>query len=419
MALNQLAHQRAYEALIFDLVPSRIYSQWQATFVLIWGSKGLALPMWSLVAVGAWQVLTRHVPLRRLLWLVIPTVFVRFFSLGYSPRYALYYLPFLMPLAVVGFCTLLHASVGVIRRLGSSFVQNADAAVPHPSPVWFVIPGIVLLSGWIAIQTRYIVPTLTMLHHEPAPVFQSVQSIRRHYDPAMSVILTDNDVIWRHLEYYAAGAGFFRILEPHIYGRNLNILQDVRHVLKIQAEPFAPTSGVHLGTWVLNIAPWRDLFPFDDFLQVSLYELRGPIPIYSGWHGKEFESGHVARWSKAEGSQFRLIRVRPDGCSIRLQREIPTPNKRLTQAPVTIRINGEPVYTGWEEQIDIFFHIQPTETMGNQAVIDLLPGCAFIPALMGESSGDHRHLGCFRLTDLIIRPWLGQDDLGWLTAALE
>jgi hypothetical protein len=175
-------------------------------------------------------------------------------------------------------------------------------------------------------------------------------------------------------------------------------------VLKIQAEASLPAAGVHLGTWVLKIAPWRDLFPFNDFLQVSLYELRGPIPIYSGWHGKEFESGHVTRWSKAEGSQIRLIRVPPDGYSIRVQGEIPTPNKRLSKAPVTTRINGEPVYTGWEERVDISFHVQPTETMGNQAVMDILPGCAFIPALIGKSNGDHRHLGCFRFTDLIVRP---------------
>jgi hypothetical protein len=62
-ALSQLAYQRAHEALVFDLVPSRISSQLQETFVLIWDSKGLALPMWTFVAVGTWQVLTRQVPL--------------------------------------------------------------------------------------------------------------------------------------------------------------------------------------------------------------------------------------------------------------------------------------------------------------------------------------------------------------------
>jgi hypothetical protein len=194
MALSQLAYQRAHEALVFDLVPSRIYSQLQATFVLIRGSKGLALPMWSFVAVGAWQVLTRHVPLRWLLWLVSPTVFVRFFSLGYSPRFTLYYLPFLMP----------------------------------------------------------------------------------------------------------------------------------------------------------------------------LQELRGPIPIYSGWHGKEFESGHAARWSKAEGSQIRLIRPALPGAPSACKGSFPHRISGYTRHPLPLGSIGEPVYTGWQEQIDISFHVQLTETMGNR-----------------------------------------------------
>jgi hypothetical protein len=243
-----------------------------------------------------------------------------------------------------------------------------------------VRPSLVLLSGWIAIQTGYIVPTLSMLHSGPAPVFQAVQLIRRHYEPAMSAILTDNDLIWRQLDYYAAGAGFFMILEPHLYGRDLDILHGVRHVLKIQTEPFPSASGVHLGTWTLKVDPWRDLFPFDDFLQVSLYELRGPIAIFSGWYGKEFESTRIVRWAKPEGSQIRLFRVPSHRCSIRLQGVIPTPASWASPAPVTISINGEPVYTGQEERIDVPLHVRPTETMGNLAVIDILPGCAFIPA---------------------------------------
>jgi hypothetical protein len=61
------------------------------------------------------------------------------------------------------------------------------------------------------------------------------------------------------------------------------------------------------------------------------------------------------------------------------------------------------VYTGQEERIDVSLHIQPTDIVGNLAVIDILPGCAFVPAQIEQSSADYRHLGCFRLTDVSIQ----------------
>jgi hypothetical protein len=404
-ALSQLASQQAHMAPVFHMVPSRIYSQLQATFVLIWGPKDLALPMWGLVALGAWQVFTRYVSLRWLLWLVIPTLLIRLLYLGYWPRFTLYYLPFLISLAVVGFYTLVYAFLCVIRRIRPSFAQSAYTAVPYPSPLWFMIPGMVLLSGWIAIQARYIAPTLRIMHNEPSPLVQAMQLIRQHYEPATTNIVTDDELIWRQLDYYAADAGSFRILGPHLNGRNLDLFfQGVRHTLKIQDKPFPPASSSHLGTWTLIVRHWEDLSPLDAFLHVTLYELQGPVAIFRGWHGTEIESTRIVRWSKPEGSQIRLFRVPPHGCSIRLQGVIPTPANSPSPAPVTISINGEPVYTGQEERIDAPLHVQPTEITGNQAVIDILPGCAFIPAQIEKSSGDHRHLGCFRLTDLIIQP---------------
>ena len=404
-ALSQLAAGHEHMAPFFHMVPSRIYSQLQVTFVLIWGPRDLALPMWGLVVLGAWQVHVRYMSLRWLLWLVLPTLLVRFFYLGYWPRFTLYYLPFLIPLAVVGFYTLIHAFLYVIRRRRPSFAQNAYGAGPPLSLLWFMISGMVVLSGWIAIQARYIVPTLRVLHSEPSPLVQAMQLIGQHYEPATTVILADDELISRQLDYYAADAGFFKILGPHLHGRNLEIFfQGVRHVLRIQARPIPPASGVHLGTWTLAVRRWQDLSPLDDFLHVTLHELRGPVAIFEGWHGMEFEATRLVRWSKPEGSQIRLFRVPYHGCSIRLQGVIPTPPDWPSPAPVTISINGGPGYTGQEERIDVPLHVQPTETTGNLAVMDILPGCVFTPAHIDRSSDDHRHLGCFRLTDLIIEP---------------
>jgi hypothetical protein len=403
-ALSQLTSQQAHMAPVFHMVPSHIYSQWQATFVLIWGPKYLALPMWGLVTLGAWRVSVRYVSLRWLLWLVIPTLFVRFFFLGYGTRFALYYLPFLIPLALVGFYTLVYTFICLIRRIRPPFTKSAYADVPYPSPLWFMIPGMVLLSGWTAIQARYIVPTLRLMHNEPSPLVQAMQLIRQHYEPATTNIITDDALIWRQLNYYAAEAGSFRILGPHLNGRNLdNFFQGVRHTLKIQGKPFPPASSSHLGTWTLKVRHWEALSPLDDFLHVTLYELQGPVAIFSGWHGAELESTRIVRWSKPEGSQIRLFRVPPHGCSIRLQGVIPTLARGPSQAPVTIRINGKPVYTGQEEWIGVSLHIQPPDIIENLAVIDILPGCAFVPAQIEQSSADYRHLGCFRLTDVSIQ----------------
>jgi hypothetical protein len=403
-ALSQLAWGREHDALIFNWMPSRLSSRWQTTFALIWGPQSLALPMWSLVTLGASQALAYYVSLRWLLWLVLPTLFVRFFFLGYWPRFSLYYLPFLMPLAIVGFYTLVHASVRVVRHRRTSVAQDINFFIPQrPSP-WFIILGILLLSGWVAIQVGYIGPTLRLLHHKPSPVVEAIQFIREHYDPKMTVIFSDNALISRHLDYYAGGAGFFSAYEPHLFGRNLDSLQGPYHVLKIQADPVPPPSSDYLGTWTLKVPRWRDLSPHDDFLHVSLYEFRGPFVVFGGWHGPELHSTRLVRWSQPEGSRIRIFRVPSHGCVIRLQGTMPVPAGWSSPPPVTVRINGTPVYKGGlENRIDLSLHVQPMEMTKGQAVIDVQPGCAFIPAQIDGSSDDQRRLGCFLLTGLTIK----------------
>jgi hypothetical protein len=406
-ALGQLTWQRAHDALLSNWEPSHLSSQWRTTFLLIWGPTALALPMWGLVALGVCQVLRRHASLRWLLWLVTPILLMRFLTLGYWPRFTIYYLPFLIPLAVVGYNTLVCASVRGIRRMRPSSIPDAHVALASP---WIMIPGIVLLSGWVALQTYYIGSTLRVLHRTPSPVIEAVQWIRQHYEPTTTVIFSDNDLISRHLDYYAASAGFFSMFEPHLYGRNLDILHGIRHVLKMQAAPAPPASGQHLGTWALMVPHWQDLslfyaFSYYDFLHVTLYELQGPFAILSGWHEAEFDSGLVVRWSQPEGSQIRLFRVLPQGCAIRLQGTIPVPAGWSSPPPVTVRINGELVYRGGPgEPIDVSLHVQPMDIAGDHAVIDIRPGCAFIPAQIDKLSDDRRHLGCFRLTGMTIQP---------------
>ena len=403
-ALSQLAWGREHDALLFNWTPARLASQWRTTMVLIWGPQSLALPMWGLVLLGAWQVVIYHAALRWLLWLVLPTLLLRFLFLGYWPRFALYYLPFLMPLAVVGCSALMHATGRVSRRLWTSFDIEIPSGILKRPSLWCMIPGMVLLLGWVALQARYIGPTLLTLHRSSSPVVDAVTWIRQHHDPTTTLILSDNDLISRHLDYYAARAGFLSIYEPYLHGRDLRILQQFRHVLKIQANPIQPPSSDYLGKWALMVPHWRDLSLRDDFLRVSLYEFRGSFAFFSGWHGPESDAARIVRWSRPEGSQIHLFRVPPDGCAIRLQGVTPVLGG-WSSPPVKVRINGEPmVVEGQSDRIDLSWRVYPVEGAGGQAVVDIQPGCAFIPAQVDRSSNDRRHLGCFQLTDLTIQP---------------
>ena len=297
----------------------------------------------------------------------------------------------------------------MIRHMGQMSVQDAHVAGHYSPCLWRIIPGIVLLVGWVALQTHYFGPTLRTLHRNPSPVVQAVQWIRQHYEAAPTLILTDNALISRQLDYYAASAGFSTIYEPYLRVSNPAVFQGISHVLKIQTEPVPPASGYHLGTWFLRVPHWRDLShsfsQFSDFLHVVLYELRGPFTVFSNWHEPVLDSTRIVRWSQPQGSQIRIFRIPPHGCSVRLQGTTPVLAGWSAALSLTVRINAEPVYRGGpEDRIDIFLHVQPLAIPGDQAVIDIQPGCAFIPAQIDKSSDDRRRLGCFLLTDLTIQP---------------
>ncbi|HEX9870174.1 MAG TPA: glycosyltransferase family 39 protein [Candidatus Tectomicrobia bacterium] len=396
LALTQLQWQRQHDALIFNWVPSHIRSQWAATFLIIWGGKSLALPMWGLAATGAWQVWRHYPALRWLLWLVVPILGVRFFTLGYWPRFTLYYLPFLIPLVVVGLYTLLLAASRVIHRLGLS----THLTWPHLQARWAIIVAVIGVILWTAFQVRYIFPTLYILHWEPTPVRRAMQFIQQHYDPARTGILSDSQLISRHLDYYAKAAGFINIYEPRI---RHGVLQGVDHVLRMQEEPIPPSLGQHLGTWSFKVPRWRELSQQSDFLHVSLYEHTGPIVIFRDWHRPEVDGERLARWSKPEGSQIWIFRGPPEEFAIRLRGEVRTLPGHSSAPGLMIEVDGAYAYRLDGPEIDTLVHIPAAATIRNPTMITVRPPCGFVPALVARSS-DLRHLGCFRLTDVAIQP---------------
>jgi hypothetical protein len=90
----------AAEAVSADLSPYALWERARLTFTLIWAHEWLAWPLLALVAVGAWEVVKHRREREWLLWLVVPTLALRFLSLGAWMRFSIYYLPFLLVLAV-------------------------------------------------------------------------------------------------------------------------------------------------------------------------------------------------------------------------------------------------------------------------------------------------------------------------------
>jgi hypothetical protein len=396
LALTQLQWQRQHDALIFNWVPSRLRSQWTATFLIIWGGKSLALPMWGLVATGAWQVWRHYPALRWLLWLVIPCIGVRFLTLGNWPRFTVYYLPFLMPLVVVGLYTLILAAGRVTDRRAASTLLTW----PHLEGRGPILVGAISVSIWIVLQVAYILPAVHVLHQQPLPVKRAMQFIQQHYDPATTLILSDNPLIHRHLDYYAKAAGFKNISEPTMRPEDFH---GFAQVLKVQAVPIAPIAGDRLGAWSLKVPHWGALSPFDDFLHVVLYEFTGPVVVFSDWHNPESDGYRLARWSKPEGSQIWIFRGPPEEFAVRLRGEVRTLSGTSSPPWLTIEVRGEPSYRLHGSAIDTLVYIPAAATIRNPTVITVRPPCGFVPAVVARSS-DVRHLGCFRLTDVAILP---------------
>ena len=400
LALGQLAWQREHDALISNLVPWRLYSQWITTFVLIWGPQSLALPMWGLAAVGGWQVARSYPVLRWLLWLVMPLVLQRFLFLGYWPRFTIYYLPFLLALVVVGFSTIGRAAGPWIEWLTPAERRVSQSTLAQLRTWWYALPGTFGLVGWMALQALYIGPSLQTLHRDPLPVSSAVQWLRQHYDPTTTIIVADSALLYRHLSYYAGGAGFSTVEELWL---TPDALRGVQHVVKMQAEPIPPVAGGPLGTWRVAMPRWAALSRADDFLHVTVYAIRGPLVVFRNWHGAEFDGIRVGRWSKPQGSEIWVFRVPPQGSQLHVQGDIPPLPHQPLPSPVMTRINGEPLSPLQGARIDAFLHIQPTPTQPDWAVISIEPGRAFVPAQINRSD-DHRHLGCFYLTEINIIP---------------
>jgi len=298
-ALGQVAWQRQNDAAAFSLSLARLAVQARATFVTAAGPAWLSVPLWSLAAIGA-----IHIARRRestwLLWLLCPLLLIRLFLLGQWPRFALYYLPFVIALAVSG----------------------AGRGLASLAPTVRTVVAAVMLAGWCVLQSAHIGPTLVALHRGPSPIAAALEAVARRFSPAETVLLVDRRVLERHVTYYNRPYGFRQAMEDDLQP---GLLRHARHVVKVYALAGRPSvsadwqgQGDPLGEWSLDVPRAGELSPFRDFWNVSAFELQGAYVTLRRFHmdddGRTFatpQSAVVVFHAPPGGFILRLRFVRP------------------------------------------------------------------------------------------------------------
>ncbi|MFQ5828781.1 MAG: hypothetical protein ACE5JD_06450, partial [Candidatus Methylomirabilia bacterium] len=312
-------------------------------------------------------------------------------------RYAFYYLPFLFPLVSVGFYSVMLWIRSALPRARSAARLNFNGGLGSWERLAWPAVGVILMLGWIVVQASYVVPAMWTMHSEVAPTVRAVEFVREHYEARDTLIVSKSRLISRHLDYYAAGAGFSGVWEPSL---GLDMLRGVRHILRVEGEGnTAP--GRQVGAWRVDVRHGRELLGagHDGFLRVAVYEPSGPVVFLRGWHDPEPEEERSTRWSKAEGSQIWIVRLSPGRMKISLRGEVPRLPGRPTPPPLAIHINGRPTYEVYHGyRVNSLIEVPPGET-GEVTVVEVRPGCTFVPAELFESD-DSRRLGCFRMTDV-------------------
>ena len=256
-ALGQVAWQRENDAALFALDGARLARQLQATFVAAAGPPAMAWPLWGLAAVGAFLA-ARRPEARWLLWLLLPLVAMRLLLLGPWPRFSLYYIPFVIALAVAGLGELL-------LRMSASRMLRAAAAIGS-------------LALWCALQAAHVLPTLRAVHRGPSPAGQAIDAVAARFPAAATLLLTERGTLGRHAAYYARRRGIAHAIEEDLApGR----LREVRHVVKLHGVRPATAAaawtgeGERIGTWHLAVPRAAELTPSPEIWQVSAFELRG------------------------------------------------------------------------------------------------------------------------------------------------
>jgi len=341
-AVGQVAWQGRNDAAAFSMSLDRLAAQARATFVAAAGPSWLAAPLWILAALGA-----VHVARRRehawLLWLLLPLVAIRLLLLGEWPRFALYYLPFVITLAVIA----------------------CRAAFTRLAPAVRAIVGGALLTAWCVLQAAHIAPTMAALHRGPSPMSSALDTLARRFPPAETVLLVDRATLGRHLTYYNRAHGFRYAKEEELLP---GLLRHARHVVKLYAAADGPRAsgdwqgqGEPVGDWRLEVPRAGDLSPFQDFWNVSAFELQGAYVTL-----RRFRMDDDGRTFATADSAVVVFHAPPGGFRLRFR------FARAGAARFAVGTRS----VSWDGRGSVFdLPILPTESAEGRVRVDITPEC--------------------------------------------
>ena len=324
------------------------------------GPRRAAVLLWALAAVGALAL--ARTSAAWLVWLTVPAVILRLLMLGPWPRFCLYYLPFVVALAIQGLASTLSLAV---KRVAWRPVLLATA-----------------VAAWCTAQARYILPMLETLHGGRAPVEQALAGVAERYAPADTVVVTSPGLVSRLVRFYAEQRGVRHVVEPEPPAR-------ARYVVAITSGT-APilsswASGASLlGRWHLDVPRPDDLTLYRDPWQIAAYLLEGPQLSLRGWRvdaaGRRFAT---------PASRVIVFRFPPGGFMLHFSGR--------ARGPVGFLL-GSGTATEWDGRGDTYDFDVPRASArpGPAGWLNVLPECEDVtavgPWLRAAAFGGVRHV---------------------------
>jgi hypothetical protein len=372
-AMGQVAWQQR-EAVAADLSTSALLERARFTFVLIWAHEWLAWPMLALVIVGVWDTVKRRHEREWLLWLVVPTLALRFLFLGAWMRFSIYYLPFLLVLAVGGVEVLAEGLARAAGRRHGASAAPSGWALPEKRALALI--GWAVVLAWIILQTRYILPTLVTIRRASAPMAQAMEFVAQRYDPDRALILIPEPqrILHRLAQFYVRPTGFRYEFADAV---EVSQLRARPTVLLLQSGPVVSglvgwTGGAEKrGSWEVDVPHREDLSQTDEPWRVDLFEVLGSLVTYRNWHW--VDSG--MRWTEPGGSTVFISHAPARGMSLHFACGVAGTPTLPEGGVARFMLNRRRTYE-WDGRGDGFtVPVLPQEIREGRVRVDVRPTC--------------------------------------------
>ncbi|MCS7313251.1 MAG: hypothetical protein NZ742_10135 [Acidobacteria bacterium] len=365
------------DSLIQNWSGSRLQIVFLQAFVTIWGWPWMAALAWALIGLGG-VVLARNWAQTLPWWLLTgPAILWRCLMLWDHNRYAILYLPFLLVPLALG---LYQAGRWAWTRWPAFRVEVLGL-------------GALVLVGS---QVMFIFPTIDTLRRHHAPTLKAVQWITERAETDQTLVITDDAVVRRHMDYYGPRFGLTVRPEMHLTPDILRAYP--RWFLLTTAD--RPTLGAHLvAQWEWRPGMLFRLEPQRNLERVYLYEfVAGPYLTFTGWYEweKERHPFRYFRWLGRTGGEVHLFPVERQTLRIRVTGQVPAFPKVQPPCKVDVGVGTHQLATlepGFFNQV---WTVHGSEVRDATLRIWWRPRRAFRPIDVGETI-DPRWIGCVRL----------------------